>query len=389
MGKILIPLIIILLILFSFQLKSQVLVQTYIDPCDNKTYVVNFPLTNSAINVIVRNKIKTFTYQQAQNGEIAIWVNSIFQTPCPLLATVTETQTQVATSIARTAANAASTAASTPPPSSNNTSSSSTGGNSESSTSNESSDNSSESSTESNSSESSEENKSESKSEEKKDEKKNTKTPISNPLLVASDFTTVQNADNTFSAIMNVGMSKNSLAGDISYGATAMIWSNLNQFAISTRYTKITYNDKQAVTVCNISLTTAYAMGNIFTFFGYSEVLSKPKLGVLGYNINTGAMFLLGGSKSYLTSMTIFYMKPLVINKKLTLTPSFFTSSTPLLYSDNQFIADTNLGIMVGSTFDYNITKRFKFGFDYKINFGTTPGTPILNMLMIGSKIQL
>jgi hypothetical protein len=65
---------------------------------------------------------------------------------------------------------------------------------------------------------------------------------------------------------MNIGVSRNSMAGDKSYGATAMIWSNLNQFALSARYTKITYNDRQATTVSNTSLTTAYAQGNVFIF---------------------------------------------------------------------------------------------------------------------------
>jgi hypothetical protein len=45
--------------------------------------------------------------------------------------------------------------------------------------------------------------------------------------------------------------------------------------------------------------------------------------------------------------------------------------------------------MMAGSTFDYAISKRFKFGFDYKVSFGTIPDTPILSMIMIGSKLQL
>jgi hypothetical protein len=188
---------------------------------------------------------------------------------------------------------------------------------------------------------------------------------------------------------MNVGVSRNSMAGDKSYGATAMIWSNLNQFALSARYTKITYNDRQATTVSNTSLTTAYAQGNVFTFLGYSEVISKPKMGVLGYNINLGAMFLVTKTQSYLASMTVFYMRPTPISKKINITPAIFASGTPLLYSDNIFLADPNFGFMTGSSFDYAITKKFKFGFDYKISFGTLPGTPMLNMVMIGSKVQL
>lgn len=33
--------------------------------------------------------------------------------------------------------------------------------------------------------------------------------------------------------------------------------------------------------------------------------------------------------------------------------------------------------------------KKFKFGFDYKASFGTAAGTPVLSMIMIGSKMQL
>jgi hypothetical protein len=371
--------LLLIIICYNLNVQSQTLIQTYVDPCDGKTYVVSFPLPTSVISVSVRNKIKSFTYAEAQSGAIASWVNSILSTPCPVPVAAAVTQTQVATSVAKSAATVAATAASSPPPSAPTASSSSSSSSSNS--------NSSESKSESKSESSSSE---ESKSEEKKEEKsKGNKQQRINPLLIASDLTTAQNPDNTLSAIMNIGVSKNSLAGDKSYGVTGMIWSNLNQFAISSRYTKITFNDQQATTVSNTSLTTAYATGNVFVFLGYSEVISKPKLGVLGYNVNLGAMFLTGGIQSYLSSLTMFYMKPILLTKKITITPSMFASGTPLLYSQNQTSVDANLALMGGSTFDYAITKKFKFGFDYKVSFGTMPNIPILNMIMIGSKIQL
>jgi hypothetical protein len=411
----------ILLIILSYSLdtKSQVLTQTYLDPCDSKMYVVSFPLPISVITVAIRNKAKSFTYIDAQNGTMSQWIVGILSTPCPVPVAAVVTQTQVATSVARSAATVAATAAAAPPPvvvptaapapaaapasapaaSSSSTSSSSSSSSSESSSSSSSSSesksessSSEESKTEESSSEesSSEESKSEEKEEEKKESKnKGAKQQRINPLLIASDLTTAQNPDNTFSAIMNVGVSKNSMAGDVSYGVTGMVWSNLNQFAVSSRYTKITFNDAMATTVANTSLTTAYAMGSVFVFLGYSEVISKPKLGVLGYNVNLGAMFLTGGIQSYLSSLTMFYMKPVVLTKRIIITPSMFASGTPLLYSQSQTSVDTNLALMAGSTFDYAITKKFKFGFDYKISFGTAPNIPILNMVMVGSKIQL
>jgi len=391
MWKRIVPLILIILIIFSLDTKSQVLTQTYLDPCDSKTYVVSFPLPISVITVAIRNKTKSFTYTDAQNGTMSQWVAGVLATPCPVPVTAVATQTQVAASVAKSAASVAATAAAAPTPVSAPASSSSSSSSSSSESSSSSSSSSSESKSESSSSEesSSEESKSEEKKEEKKEKNKGAKQQRINPLLIASDLTTAQNPDNTFSAIINVGVSKNSMAGDKSYGITGMIWSNLNQFAVSSRYTKITFNDQQATTVSNTSLTTAYAMGSIFVFLGYSEVISKPKLGVLGYNVNLGAMFLTGGIQSYLSSLTMFYMKPVLLTKRIIITPSMFASGTPILYSQNQTSVDTNLALMAGSTFDYAITKKFKFGFDYKISFGTISNIPTLNMIMIGSKIQL
>ena len=311
--------LVLIILAYSLNVQSQTLVQTYVDPCDGKTYIVSFPLPTSVINVSIRNKIKSFTYAEAQSGAILSWVNGILALPCPIPTAAAITQTQVAASVAKSAANVAATAVtvspsapSSSPPTSNSSSEPSSG-----------SSNSSESKSESSSSE-------ESKSEEKKENNKGNKQQRVNPLLIASDLTTAQNPDNTLSAIMNIGVSKNSMVGDKSYGITGMIWSNLNQFAISSRYTKITFNDQQATTVANTSLTTAYAMGDIFVFLGYSEVLAKPKLGILGYNINLGAMFLTGGIQSYLSSLTMFYMKSVVLTNKISITPSMFTSGTPL-----------------------------------------------------------
>jgi len=74
MWKKIILLIAVILLAFSYLAKSQILTQTYIDPCDGKPYVVQFPLPNSVISIAVRGNIKTFTYADAQTGAVAIWV---------------------------------------------------------------------------------------------------------------------------------------------------------------------------------------------------------------------------------------------------------------------------------------------------------------------------
>jgi hypothetical protein len=56
--------------------------QTYLDPCDLKTYVVSIPIqSTSGVLVIIRGTSKIFTYSQFASGEVDRWVNSIFATP--------------------------------------------------------------------------------------------------------------------------------------------------------------------------------------------------------------------------------------------------------------------------------------------------------------------
>jgi hypothetical protein len=108
--------ILLIILLYSLDTKSQVLTQTYLDPCDNKMYVVSFPLPISVITVAIRNKAKSFTYKDAQNGTMSQWIVGILSTPCPVPVAAAATQTQVAASVAKSAATVAATAAAAPPP---------------------------------------------------------------------------------------------------------------------------------------------------------------------------------------------------------------------------------------------------------------------------------
>jgi hypothetical protein len=77
-----------LLILVAFLLASeangQSIIQTYIDPCDNKTYTVVVPISSNqpGVVVLIRNKSRIFTYTDFASGAVTKWVNEIFATPC-------------------------------------------------------------------------------------------------------------------------------------------------------------------------------------------------------------------------------------------------------------------------------------------------------------------
>jgi hypothetical protein len=438
------------LFILANKANGQILTQTYLDPCDNKVYVVTFPLPNNVITAIVRNKAKTFTYLEAQSGVIQTWVNSIFATPCPtqqvvlqqtITNTVTQAASQAATQAASSAASAASGAASSAASSastsasstaSTSASSASTSGASSSSSSSSSSSQSSSSSTESSSSTSSSESKSEStssssesksesksesseskseskeeskseskeekkeekksekKEEKKKDEKKQAKL---NPIMFGSDLTIGQNAAGGFTPIISIGMNQGSATGESSWGVTSMIWGDLKSIAISANKSDLVFKDGQLKAINAYSYTIARVNGTNMTFGGYTWIKPHPKYGTIGFNASYINVKLKGTndySYSFMSSLTGFWTKPYQISPRSTLSPGIFVMASP--YSYNSQTGNTfsyNIGGLIGTGYSYRISKRFGLNIDYKINASTTPGSPILSFFLIGSKLML
>jgi hypothetical protein len=219
------------------------------------------------------------------------------------------------------------------------------------------------------------------------------KSGSSNPLIISSDLTTAQNLNKSFTAIINLSTNKSSMTGLSSFGATAMIWTNFNQFALSTKYTKLHYNKKNTIKyIHNVSLTGVYTYGNILGFLGYSGILNAGKWGVTGFNVS-GAVSIISEDKSgyYSPSVTAFYTRPFKVSKKLMISPELYVMSTPLVYSTKEqvTITDRFFSGFLGSGFDYQISKRFKINMNYKANISSNPDIPILSFFLIGSKVNL
>ena len=364
----------LIFVLTSLKSQGQVITQVYIDPCDFKTYVVAFPITNVGVTVIVRGKSKVFSYIQFQSGEVDNWVRGIFSTPCPTNDVVQQTIQQT---VAQAAAQAASAAASSAVSSS------------------------SDSKSESNSESNSEEKKEESKKEEKKKEEKK-KMNDTNPLLFGSDLTLTESDDRSFNAIISLGLSKSSLMGNENYSVNSMIWSTFKQFALSGGYTKMDFDRGKLNAIHSYSLTTAYLDGNYMGLVGYTFIKPHPKYGTYGYNI--GIVNLLIKDTEIVrdvkkkifnplisSSLVTFWTKPYQVSKKLTLSPQVFVMSSPLGYnpSTGKNNVSRDLGFLVGSSFDYKISKRFGLSLNYKLATSTTEGAPLLSNFLIGSRLML
>jgi hypothetical protein len=143
------------------------------------------------------------------------------------------------------------------------------------------------------------------------------------------------------------------------------------------------------------SLTTAYLKGNYMGLVGYTWIKPHPKLGVYGYNVGVVTLMLAGSQQkwdvSISTSAVAFWTKPFQYSKKLTISPQLFAMYSPMGY--NTFTGNTivsrHLGFLVGSSFDYKITKRFGFSCNYKLNINTQSGIPFTSNFLIGTRMML
>lgn len=218
---------------------------------------------------------------------------------------------------------------------------------------------------------------------------------VNNPILVSSDFTTAQNLDKSFTPILNLSMSQSSLTGKMSWGVTGMVWFNFKQFALSGKYTRISVNKSGKLKyISNVALTAVYSYGNILGFIGYSGILNAGKFGVTGFNVSGAASVISEDDNTFFSpSITAFYTKPFFLNnkKRLTISPELYIISTPLIYSTKDKVtqSDRTFSFFAGTGFDYQISKRFKFNINYKLNASTNREFPILSFFLVGSKINL
>jgi len=418
----------IICLLLSLTVNGQILTNTFVDPCTKKVTVFIVPLQGTTL--VFMNKSKYITPEDVRSGALMQWVNQVYAeyaAPCPInQLTQQVTQQTVTASVASAVSAAASSAASTasaaassvaasaassvsvpvaapasapaPAPASQPASSQSSGSSSQSSSQSEgssssSSESKSEGGNESKSEEAEPESKSESKKEEKKESKKEEKKKSNakagqTPLIFSSDFSSVKQLDGDFNLMANLGVSRASMAGDVSYGSTLTIFSNLKQFALSTRYSKMDIQNGKLCGIGTMSYTLAYNNGDLLHIAGNSYVMMKNSY-IYGYAlslINTSIPFE-GGKQQFLTSsIVLFGMKPFQYSKRLGITPELFLMSSPLNYSfgSDNLASVSQLSYIIGSSFDIAISKRFKLSTNVKYM------GPVHTIgLLIGTKFNL
>jgi len=242
-----------------------------------------------------------------------------------------------------------------------------------------------------------EESKEEKKEEEKKEEKKKErKVAPSNPMLLSSDLSTIESPDGRWLQSATVGVSRSSLMGDKSYSANAVIMSDLKTFIVSGGYTKMDFSEGKLKTIHSYSSSFAYLNGNYMNILGYTWIKPTQKQGVFGYNVGLINLLLGGVEKNEYThnmstSVVMFWTKPYQYSKKLSISPQIFTMFAPISYNSPAKMTTVNrhMGFLLGSSFDYKLSKRFGLSVNYKLSGNTQPGSPFLSNILIGSRMIL
>jgi hypothetical protein len=392
--------LLILSIFISVISYGQVLTSTFVDPCSKKVTIFVIPLQGGT-TLTFMGKSKFFTASDVRSGAFSTWINQVyaeFSAPCPVsvLANQVTTTTVSATiaasipsvsNIAPTPPPPAPTAAPAPAPASQSSSSSSeqSSKSSESSSSEQKTE-----STEESKSDSKEESKEEKKEENKKeDKKKNGNKSAMTPIIFSSDLSGVHQFQGDFNLMANLGVSQSSLAGDVSYGATAIIFSNLKQFALSTRYSKMEFSGTELCGIATYSYTAAYNAGSMIHIGAFSYV--RPyKAYVFGYNAAVVATRIPFEGKKQLfgtTSVTLFAIRSMIINKKLSIAPELFLMGSPISYSfrSDDLSANGQLSYILGNSFSWAISKRFGLSANVKYMGGQMQTIGVL----IGSRFNL
>lgn len=381
---------------------GQTVTQTYYDKCTGETKVFTIPIQGSTV-VVYYNKTMSVTYNDVQSGAFQAWLEATYQwwstyNPCSAAQATQNVVQQTTAQATQAASQAAASAATSVPTSGMSTgmsSSSNKMSNSETSTTSESS---------SSSESSSKEESSSSKSEEKKEEKKEQeKKQAVQPILIAANFMTMQNLDGSFNQVASFGLSQSSLTGETSYNANAMIWSNLKQFSLSLSKSSLLFNydNKVPVKVGKEILGYKYTKGSLYKItginatvmlmfntkvlsIGMNDVFMMKKGLVVGYAFG---VTIINIDSNFITSpsATFFATKPFSF-KRYVVSPMLALASSPISLA-KKITFSQYISYIIGSNFDFNLTKRFKANIGIT-TMNSTQNIPMTYAITIGSKFK-
>lgn len=265
--------------------------------------------------------------------------------------------------------------------------------------------------------ESEEEKKEETTEEEEEEEQEEKKLA---PPIISANLVSMSMIDGMITQAASFGYSQSSLTGEDTYSANAMVWSNLKQYSINLSKSHVFFNYDKEVPVFIIDPDTKKAhqfgsykdRGSIMYVqslsVGYMRMfsthiatwgISNVYLGqkdnfwkgfVGGFAVNGMGIFLEGGEIIGTAALTLFGTKPFNIKNRLTISPMLAYSASPASYSAKakEFTLTPHGTYIIGSNFDFTLSKRFKANLGGNIIGNTQPDIPLSWAITIGSRFQ-
>ncbi len=214
-------------------------------------------------------------------------------------------------------------------------------------------------------------------------------------MMLSSDLAGTEDAEGNYAVMMSAGISKSSLMGDKSYSATALVWSTLDQFAVSGGMTKMDFEEGKLNGIHSYSVTAAYLKGTLMQMIGYTYIKPHPKWGTYGYNVGLIGLQMKkmegrGYDLSVMSSFVAFWTKPFQYNRKTTLSPQLFFMNSPISWNTvtGASMVTRTPGFIAGLGYDYKISRRFGFSASYKAVMTLEPKFNLMNNFQIGSKLS-
>ena len=438
------------LLLFSLTVNAQSVIQTFTDRCTGEVKTISIESTGYT-TVFFYNQSRQFTAEDARNGVLRAWMEEVYLwweniSPCSSNQASTTAAQNTSTQATNNASSAASNATGGTQTNSseqsnnqteNNTSNSSENENNnstetestteETETSSEESETTSEETTEDKEEEAVEEEQQEEEKEEKKEEQeeekeekqKEKKQKKRNPINVSANFLTQSALDGTITNAASVGFSQSSLTGTTTYAVNTMIWDNLNQFSLGASQSNVFFNyDKEQklylrnphtgkkdlyfgstygrgsiMMVQSVSLSFMYIYKTKVASFGLSNVYLGQKDNFLkgsvgGYAISGGITNI---DRQFMVSPSIVFFGTKPFNlKRFIVSPMLAAAFNPISYStvNNKITLNKYFTYIVGSNFDFNISKRFRANIGGNAVLNTNKNIPSTWSITIGSKFK-
>ena len=228
------------------------------------------------------------------------------------------------------------------------------------------------------------------------------------PIQLKADAMSMQTPLGPYNQVLNLGASRSSIYGDVSYSANIMIWDNLQQISFMGARSKVNMTDDYKVK--NIAATSVGYSNN----FGYSTLMLSQSLMkpfqnglTVGLGISAGSSFVSYPIKeNFMVSYNVLATKSFQLGSRITYSPAVIWTQTPFM--SNEGGIDTGwenpFGIklenalrgsrihgmgIIANSFTVQVTNRFSFNVGWTAIKSTDINIPLINSFMIGSKIPL